>query len=409
MVKLIAIVAFLAAVLICSQEVWSDVDTIQKFNSIITSRKPTIAFIFDTRNCPLCKYLVQEKIAMMPNDDKMKNFRCSWIYVDIAKMPDLKETLKVTNRMHVRYYKQSRYVEMPEALELVKRVNTSQFNYENTVNKIFNFIKGILDSYSKHVTSIEEIKDWLGTKDSAIIYTGAKNTNFMQYFEFASSYPSDKMFHTFDEKIIREVRSFADVLEDASGDILVIIRAPNVQVYDKERNAIYYSFPLGENKLIRISLLDCYPKVRDPTLNEVNIKSIEQARIPMILHSKSDPYSLVNSMHFKRIVKALPKSFIFSFSSPKHPEHSHYVKLFEQVGMPLEEETLYLVYKLGYSKIKVKKFDENIKTENFIEFLLDFAEKEQDFAKVTAEINIIQVLRDTLNKLKNPGSQMDEL
>lgn len=409
MIKFLVYSLVMASLLTIQHNEWTVSKDSASLQKLASGRQAVIAFIFDSQSCPLCKLFVERRIADINKQPIMKQYKVLWTYFDYSSESQAMTTLSLSKGMHIRYYKQKNYIDFPEALDLVKKSNTNKFDYEATLARVHKFIADIFATFSKEVTDTREITNILENGEPVIVYIGQKNGNYEKYYEFSSQNMELNAYHSFTPEVIKEIKNLAEVPLNILDDMFMVVRPHYNHSYVKEPKSTYFKFPLNASQMQRLVEFEMYPKLREPSFNELNINLVENKRHMIILYSKSEPYSFVNWMHFKRIVKYMPKNFILSYSSHKHEEHRHYVNLFEKIGVPLKEERIYLIHRLGSPRIQIAQYHDDFNTEKFLEFMIRFLEKHKLFLNMSTESTLVKKLNRSLNKLRSPYEEMDEL
>ena len=409
MIKFLILLALAMICLQHTQKNWIVSENMRIFSKFAKSRQPVIAFIYDSKNCPLCKVFVERRIAKIINEPKMKKFDLVWTYYDYSNDQRAKSNFNLTEKIHIRYYRHKKYVDLSNAVELIKLANNNRFDYPKTLDTIHDFIKTLSDSFSTEITDISMINDKLNNNEAVVVYLGQNNTNFRQFYGFASKNEEFNVFHSFNPEISREVKLIAEISPHIDTDIFLIVRPPSMKYHTKESKSTFFRFPLSISHMQRKCEFEIYPKLRDPTYTETSINMLKAKRHTIILYSRSDPYSFVNWLNFKKIVQAIPKQFILTFTSPKQSEHQHYQSLFESLEVPLEEEQIYIIHRLGKNSMYIDKYGGEFNVEKFLQFMAEFIEERTIYLQTSTEGDLVNKIMRSLNKLKDANEFTDEL
>lgn len=388
---------------------WGTPHNEQQFLKLVSSRQPTIAFIYDSQRCPICKVFIEQRINKLPHHPKMKSLMMNWANFDTSIDKEIKKNLELKNKLHIRYYNQRRYFDMPDANELTNNTNNDRFNHNEVFDKIYDFLKNILESFSKEPKDVNEINEVLSRGEPVILYIGLKNQNFKTFYEFASTITDIKLFHSFDPRTINDIKALAEITSEIEDDTLIVIRPTYINMHIKEPKSSHFRFPMSYKHMYKIAEFESYPKLRDHTYNEHNLDMLESKHHTIILYSRSELFSLKNWMHYKRFVKVMPKHFIYSYSSNKYKEHQLYVRYFERMGVPLEEERVYMIHRLKGQKDQIETYDGHLNAEGLVMFFADFFNSKKPFLSIKTKYNLDEEFRRVMDRLKEKNADVDEL
>lgn len=402
-------VAVLAALASAAQMVWRAAPHAARFESMISSKMPTIAFAYDGKACQMCKTLVEQKLAQLPHHPQLKQYMVTWARFDYSQDAEAARRLGLTDKLHLRYYKQSRYIECADAMEMARHVGTTAFDHNAVLRRVHEFVSGIFESFSRELRDVQQLKQVLAAGSPAVVYMGARSAAYKRYYDVATRNTDHSMFHSFDDAISQQVKRDYALDVPAGGDVVCVLRPPDAVTYIEGQPNTCFAVAAAGAELESTIDFEAMPKLRDYRYNERNVRQLDDKRYVIMLYARGEPFTIFNWMQYKKFAKEMPREFIYAFSSAKHPEHAHYAKLFAAAGAELGKEKFYVIRRLSSAKVVVDTYEGKFVAEKMVEFVRDVLGTKEALLQDAAKLRLDERLREAIERLSGRVSKMDEL
>lgn len=339
-------------------------------------REYVLAVFYNPEHISGCTEIVHEALSKLGETEVVRNNKVLVELLDTKLIPFYDNHYDLRGTSAVKLFIRNRMVNMESFDDLLKASKDASDKGDRVALVIENFINSQLGKISIEIPNFEYYAELLAQKQIIGLYSGSRGDNFDRYYHMAKKHIDFDFVHIFDTHLSNTIIGYADKKNTPNTDFFAIIRHKDaLNAFDDKQIVKITEF--DEKTLTEFFIYERYDKLRAPDQGEKIVNLMFFKYQPLLLFVRGEQTESPNFGTFEEAIRVLPKQFIYSYTDPNSRFSPNYLQLFimaEELMMP---DTLYIIWVLPSSKVKIEPFDRSWSKQNIVEYVFEFHKKNE--------------------------------
>lgn len=350
-------------------------DQHQHFKNIYSNDYVLVVF-YNSKSDPKTSSQVRKSITSLEDNEVVQDNKVLVEFIDTSNVGFFDKHYDLDGKHSVRLFIRNQMEELVDFDSYFNRLKQSKQWEAELTEAIERFVDIKIKEITVELSSINQFRELLVSKQILGLFSGNRGSNFERYFHVARKNIDFSFAHSFDKDTARGILAEFGNISPPEGDFFAIVKTvESLNEFDTEPVIFFNDFK--EKPLTEFIEFNRFSKLRDPEDSNETVKRIFFKHQPVLLYVKSPNTESKQFEIFKETVKALPRQLIYTYTEADSLASSAFLQLFMLAEKLMMPETIALLWVGPSQKVKVQSFQGDFEKGPIIEFVFNFLQQNE--------------------------------